>query len=250
MSRRDRAVFRLPAVTLILPLLLFITCTPLATFRPWFLPIYLIPLLALVYAAVTRTSATPAAITTVGLRGVRRIPWDRLDRFEFRGSRWAVAVDADGRRTRLPMVRPRDLPRLAEVSGGRLTLTPRGSATASDEDGDEVGGQVEAEDGIQDGVQDSTVGTVGTVSTVGTVGPERTVGLDGAATGDVQDGAAGADGGLVREGGVAADGPDGPDAAAPDGPDGTGGAGADARTGPAVADATGPHAAGAPAGRD
>ncbi len=52
----------------------------------------------------------------------RQIAWADLDGFEFQGQRWAIAVTLDGRRIRLPMVRPRDLRRLAEVSGGRLYL--------------------------------------------------------------------------------------------------------------------------------
>jgi hypothetical protein len=44
--------------------------------------------------------------------------WTELDRLEVRDSRWVVAVGNDGRRLRLPMVRPHDLRRLIEVSGG------------------------------------------------------------------------------------------------------------------------------------
>ncbi len=120
----DRAVFRLPATSLLLPVLLFICATPLATFRTWLLPVYLVPVLALVYILVTRTTVTAERISTSGLLGPHRVPWDELDGFEFHGPRWAIAVTTAGKRLRLPMVRPRDLPQIAAVSGGRLNLNP------------------------------------------------------------------------------------------------------------------------------
>ncbi len=128
-SRSDRAVFRLPGVSLLLPFLLFVAVTPLATAgaRYW-LVLYLLPVLGLAYILATRTTADPTAISTFGLFGRRRVAWQELDGFEFRGPRWAVAVALDGGRMRLPMVRPRDMPRLALVSGGRLLLGPDAQA--------------------------------------------------------------------------------------------------------------------------
>jgi len=76
--------------------------------------------LVLVYVLVTSTVADPSGVRTSGITGVHRLAWTEMDGLEFSGSRWAVAVAHDGRRLRLPMVRPRDLPRLAAVSGGSL----------------------------------------------------------------------------------------------------------------------------------
>jgi hypothetical protein len=87
--------------------------------------LYLLPLYALFYVFWTRTVADPHAITAYLPYQRRRIPWADLDGFEFHGPRWAIAVTLDGGRYRLPMVRPRDLPRLAAVSGGRLSLGDR-----------------------------------------------------------------------------------------------------------------------------
>ncbi|MET3803821.1 hypothetical protein ABIB25_000807 [Nakamurella sp. UYEF19] len=123
MIRSDRAVFRLPGFSFLIPFLLFIAVTPLANAgSDLFLAFYLLPLGGLVYILTTRTVADTTRITTTGLFGIRRINWSDLDGFEFRGPRWATAVALDGRRMRLPMVRPRDMPRLARVSGGRLLL--------------------------------------------------------------------------------------------------------------------------------
>lgn len=131
-SRPDRVIFRLPGVSLLIPFLFFICVTPLANAGPgWLLALYALPVVGLVYILITRTVADVAAISTTGLLGRRRIAWADLDGLEFRGPRWAVALAQDGRRVRLPMVRPRDLPRLAQVSGGRLLLAPQSPGTGS-----------------------------------------------------------------------------------------------------------------------
>lgn len=123
MSRPDRAVFRLPGVALIIPFLLFVCVTPLANAgADFWLALYVFPVAGLAYILLTQTSADAQAIRTKGLLGGRRIAWADLDGLEFHGTRWAIAVATSGRRVRLPMVRPRDLPRLAQVSGGRLLL--------------------------------------------------------------------------------------------------------------------------------
>lgn len=123
MSRPDRAVFRLPVISVLIPFLAFVCITPLANAgAPAFLGFYLFPLAGLAYILLTRTIADPTAIRAMGLKGVRRIPWSELDGLEFHGPRWATAVRLDGRRVRLPMVRPRDMYRLAAVSGGRLLI--------------------------------------------------------------------------------------------------------------------------------
>jgi hypothetical protein len=118
-----KAVFRLPGVSFLIPFLFFIAVTPLANGGSKFLlALYLLPLVGLIYILITRTVADDSQISTSGLLGTRRIRWAELDGLEFHGPRWAIAVALDGRRIRLPMVRPRDLPRLAAVSGGRLLL--------------------------------------------------------------------------------------------------------------------------------
>lgn len=123
MSRSERAVFRLPGVALIIPFLLFVCVTPLANAgADFWLALYVFPAVGLAYILLTRTVADAEAIRTTGLLGGRRIAWADLDGLEFHGPRWAIAVGTSGRRFRLPMVRPRDLPRLAQVSGGRLLL--------------------------------------------------------------------------------------------------------------------------------
>jgi Bacterial PH domain len=124
MARPDRATFRLPLAALFFPVLLLFCITPLATAGGLWWIAFIVPLLALVWVIVTRTTATRARVAAYGLLGARRMDWTEMDGLEFNQSRWAIAVALDGRRVRLPMVRPRDLPRLAAVSGGSLRLGP------------------------------------------------------------------------------------------------------------------------------
>jgi len=136
MSRPDRAVFRLPAASLFLPALLFFCITPLATAGPWWGVLFAVPAGALIWILVTRTSATAKGVTAHSLLGAKRMSWPDLDRLEFNDSRWAIAVGTDGRRLRLPMVRPRDIPVLTSVAGGGLLLgadAPGGGTTGAEE---------------------------------------------------------------------------------------------------------------------
>lgn len=165
MSRPDRAVFRLPVISVLIPFLAFVCITPLANAGPpAFLAFYLFPLGALVYILITRTVVDPTGIRATGPRGVRRIVWSDLDGLEFDGPRWATAVGLDGRRIRLPMVRPRDMYRLATVSGGRLLIgkdapVPEQHGSELDVDGAAdpplaTGGGAQAADAAGSGLQD------------------------------------------------------------------------------------------------
>ena len=131
MSRPDRATFRLPPAALFFPVLLLLCVIPLATVGGAWGVMFVVPVLALAWVIVTRTTASTSTITAHGLLGSHRMAWTEMDGLELKDSRWAVAVATDGRRLRLPMVRPRDLPRLAAVSGGSLRLeAPSGPGDA------------------------------------------------------------------------------------------------------------------------
>ena len=122
MGTGARAVFRLPAAAVLLPVLVVLCVTPLATAGGAWAALFALPLVVLAYILYTRTVADPQGVTVHTLLGRRTMAWADMAGLEFHGSRWAVAVGLDGRRLRLPMVRPRDLPRLTAVSGGSLTL--------------------------------------------------------------------------------------------------------------------------------
>ncbi len=118
----------MPVVALLFPALLLFCAIPLASYRAYFAPVYLIPAAALAYVLVTSTTVTATTVTARTLLARHRLSWSDLAGFEFRGPRWALAVTTSGRRFRLPMVRPRDLPLLAAVSGGRLNLRTAAAA--------------------------------------------------------------------------------------------------------------------------
>ena len=143
-QRAQRATFRLPAPALLFPVLLMFCVTPLATSGgPWAV-VFAIPALALAWVVVTRTKASPDGVAAYGLQGAKRMKWTELAGLEFNDARWAVAVALDGNRVRLPMVRPRDLPRLVAVSGGSLRLGFEAPPEALDDEqaavDDETGG--------------------------------------------------------------------------------------------------------------
>lgn len=138
-----RVSYRLPAWALIFPVIALLCTIPLATAGGVSWIVFGIPFLVLVSVLMTRTTADARALTATGLWRRRSIPWAELDRLEFTGTRWAVAVTGDGRRVRLPMVRPRDLPAITAVAGGELLLDegeePEDAGDSTDpldEDGD------------------------------------------------------------------------------------------------------------------
>lgn len=114
------AVFRLPAIALIFPALLLFCVVPLASLGGWWLLMYLVPVVGLAWILLTRTTVGPDGLRVSTLRGRRSLAWDTIEHLELDGPRWLVAVQQNGRRTRLPMVLPRDLPRLSAASGGAL----------------------------------------------------------------------------------------------------------------------------------
>jgi hypothetical protein len=59
-------------------------------------------------------------MTVRSLAGARSVPWSELDgiRVAERGDLWLVTTG--GTEVRLPVLRARDLPRLSQLSGGRI----------------------------------------------------------------------------------------------------------------------------------
>lgn len=135
-ARPKKAVFHLPWSAVWLPLVVFVCSTPLATVGPAWTSVYALTLFAVVLVVLTRTSADAERVKTWWLLRSNTMAWTDLDRLEFAGQRWAVAVSQSGRRLRLPSVRPRDVPRLISVTGSALTLgaaEPEAETSAQDE---------------------------------------------------------------------------------------------------------------------
>lgn len=123
MARTPRTTFRLPLMALLFPALLAVCVIPLAGVGGWWNLMYLVPVAGLAWILLTHTSADAEGVRVSGLLRRRTLPWSSIDRLELDGQRWVVAVERTGRRTRMPMVLTRDLPQLAEASGGAFDFT-------------------------------------------------------------------------------------------------------------------------------
>lgn len=116
-----RLVFRIPGVALVGVLFAFLSFSVVALAGPpVLLSVYLIPIALGVWVVRTRTIVEAEAIRVRGLVGTRRIDWSELAGLQVREKKWVRAVLHDGNRVTLPCVKPRHLPVLALLSGGRL----------------------------------------------------------------------------------------------------------------------------------
>ncbi|MEY8038789.1 PH domain-containing protein [Saccharopolyspora cebuensis] len=114
--------FRINPVSLLAVLAIAACATPLATTAgPWALLVYLIPLAIAVWILRTRTTVGPDEVRTRTVFGGKRFTWDEVVSLRLDEKRWLKAVLRSGDEVVLPAIRVRDLPRLAVMSGGRLT---------------------------------------------------------------------------------------------------------------------------------
>ena len=101
---------------------------PLAFLSPWLALLWLLPVLGLAAALRSGVDADRAGLRVRGPLSSRVLGWDDIRGLRIRRNTvWAVGTD--GSAVRLPVVRPRHLPLLAAVSGGRL---PDPTAPASE----------------------------------------------------------------------------------------------------------------------
>ncbi|MGY1602904.1 PH domain-containing protein [Geodermatophilus sp. SYSU D00815] len=108
--------------TAYLPVVVLLICVlPLAAAAsPWGLLALLLPLAAAAYVLRAGVDVGDEGITARSAVASRTVPWSELAavRLGERGSLWLVTTG--GTEVRLPVVRTRDLPRIAELSGGRI----------------------------------------------------------------------------------------------------------------------------------
>ncbi|HEX2072655.1 MAG TPA: PH domain-containing protein [Geodermatophilus sp.] len=112
--------------TALLPVAMLLLCTiPLAFAAPWTPVFLLVPALAAAWVLRVGVDLGDEGITVRSLVGQRSVPWHRLAgiRTGRRGDLWLVTTA--GTEIRLPVLRLRDLPRLAELSGGRIDVPQR-----------------------------------------------------------------------------------------------------------------------------
>ncbi len=110
--------------TALLPVgLLAICAVPLAFAAvPWTLVLLLVPLAVAVWVLRVGVDIADDGLTVRSLAGERRVPWAELVgiRVAPHGDLWLVTTG--GTEVRMPVMRARDLPRLAALSGGRIEV--------------------------------------------------------------------------------------------------------------------------------
>ena len=107
--------------TALIPVGLLALCVvPLAFAAPWTPVLLLLPLAVAVWVLRVGMDIAEDGLTVRSLAGERRVPWTELAgiRVAPRGDLWLVTTH--GTEVRVPVMRARDLPRLAELSGGRI----------------------------------------------------------------------------------------------------------------------------------
>jgi hypothetical protein len=105
----------------LLPVVFLVVCVlPLAVAASWTLVFLLVPVLAAAYVLRVGVDVGDGGVTVRSVAGSRSVPWDDVAgiRVGERGDLWLVT--ARGTELRLPVLRARDLPRLAAASGGRI----------------------------------------------------------------------------------------------------------------------------------
>ena len=100
--------------------LLALCVVPLAFAAPWTPVLLLLPLAVAVWVLRAGADIADDGLTVRSLAWERRVPWTELAgiRVAPRGELWLVTTH--GTEVRVPVMRARDLPRLAELSGGRI----------------------------------------------------------------------------------------------------------------------------------
>jgi len=87
---------------------------------PWVALLLVVPIMLSVAVARYRTVADAETVTARSLLGSETVGWDDIHGLRFSRSSWATAQLKDGQELRLPAVTFATLPRLTEISGGRV----------------------------------------------------------------------------------------------------------------------------------
>jgi hypothetical protein len=107
--------------TALLPVVVLAFCVlPVATATPWVLLLLVVPAALAAWVFRVGVDVGEGGITVRSLIGTRTVPWAELTgiRVGESGDLWLVTTA--GTQVRLPVLRARDLPRLSQLSGGRI----------------------------------------------------------------------------------------------------------------------------------
>jgi hypothetical protein len=108
---------------MLLPVVVFALCLlPVALLSPWALLVLLVPALVAVWVLRPGVTVDDEGIGVQSLVGSRRVAWRELAGIRV-GERGELRlVTTRSTEVRLPVLRARDLPRLAALSGGRIDV--------------------------------------------------------------------------------------------------------------------------------
>ena len=109
--------------TALLPVVLLLLCVlPAASVTPWALVLLLLPLAAAAWVLRVGVDVGDEGMTVRSLAGRRQVRWSELAgiRVGESGDLWLITTR--GTQVALPVLRARDLPRLAALSGGRIEV--------------------------------------------------------------------------------------------------------------------------------
>ncbi|MGY2081262.1 PH domain-containing protein [Modestobacter sp. SYSU DS0657] len=107
--------------TALLPVgLLAVGVLPLAAATPWLLLLLVVPLVLAAWVLRVGVDVGPEGMTVRSLVGRRLVTWAELAGVRVAEDRALWLVTAGGSQVRLPVLRARDLPRLAALTDGRI----------------------------------------------------------------------------------------------------------------------------------
>jgi hypothetical protein len=107
--------------TALLPVVLLAICLlPLAALSPWLLVVLVLPVTLAAWVLRVGVDLSDQAVTVRSLLAERSVPWERVTgiRVAEDGALWLVTTA--GTQLRMPVLRPRDLPRISELTNGRI----------------------------------------------------------------------------------------------------------------------------------
>ncbi|WP_243859170.1 PH domain-containing protein [Amycolatopsis arida] len=119
-AKQRKAVFRIPAIAMLAVALLTVCVIPAAFALAGLQVLLLVPIGLAWWILRSRTTATPSGLTVRTAFGRQELAWSELKGLALARRGRVRAVATDGREVTLPSVRPRHLPVLSLISGGRL----------------------------------------------------------------------------------------------------------------------------------
>jgi lysylphosphatidylglycerol synthetase-like protein (DUF2156 family) len=109
--------------TALLPVAVLAVCAiPRAFGAAWTLVVLLIPAAVAAWVLRVGVDIGDDGITVRSLAGQRRVPWSELAGIRVAEDHRLWLVTTHGTEVRVPVMRARELPRLAELSGGRIAV--------------------------------------------------------------------------------------------------------------------------------